>query len=105
MESEYSSTAAAASVDSVHSRRCPLLDPIRPARHLNGVKLDDYGVVSIAQPPIKDQTDFGWNLKLLSVNQIGERVCHTFHRSLAPYCQLNPRIIPRIQQSCSRLPL
>ena len=44
MESEYASTAAAASVDSVHSRRCPPQDPIRPARLLNGVKLDDYWV-------------------------------------------------------------
>ena len=37
VESEYATTAAAASVDSVHSRRCPPQDPIRPARYLNGV--------------------------------------------------------------------
>ena len=34
-------TAAAASVDSVHSRRNAPQDPVRPARHLNGVKLDE----------------------------------------------------------------
>ena len=47
MESEYAMTAAAASGDSVHSRRCPPQDPIRPARYLNGVKLDDYEMVNI----------------------------------------------------------
>ena len=47
MESECAKTAAAASVDSVHSRRHPAQDPIRPARNLNGVKLDDE-VVNIA---------------------------------------------------------
>ena len=39
MESGYAATAAAASVDSVHSRRCPPQDLIRPARYLNGVKV------------------------------------------------------------------
>ena len=47
MESECAKTAAAASVDSVHSRRRPAQDPVRPARNLNGVKLDDE-VVNIA---------------------------------------------------------
>ena len=61
MESENASTAAAASVDSVHSRRCPSRDPIGPARYLNGVKLDEYEMANIAWPPIKDQTVFDWN--------------------------------------------
>ena len=39
MESEYAKTAAAVSVDSVHSRRYPPQDPVQPARYLNGVKL------------------------------------------------------------------
>ena len=60
MENKFATTAAAASVDSVHSRRCPPQDPIRPARYLNGVKLDDHEVVNIAQPLTKDQTDFDW---------------------------------------------
>ena len=58
MESEYAKTAAAASVDSVRSRRYSPQDPIRPARYLNGVKLDEYEVVNIAWPLTKDQTDF-----------------------------------------------
>ena len=58
MESEYGKTAAAASVDSVHSRRNPPQDPLRPARYLNGVKLDDCEVVNIALPLSKDQADF-----------------------------------------------
>ena len=58
MESEYATTAAAASVDSVHSRRCSPQDPIRPARYLNGVKSDDYQVVNFAWPPTKDQNNF-----------------------------------------------
>ena len=48
MESEYTKTAAAASVDSVRSRRYSPQDPIRPARYLNGVMLDEYEVVNIA---------------------------------------------------------
>ena len=47
MESEYATTAAAVSVDSVHSRRNPPQDPVRPARYLNGVKLDEYVVANI----------------------------------------------------------
>ena len=58
MESEYAKTAAAASVDSVHSRRYPQQDPVRPARYLNGVKLDEYEVATIALPHTKDQYDF-----------------------------------------------
>ena len=41
MESEYATTAAAISVDSVLRREKTPQDPIRPARYLNGVKLDD----------------------------------------------------------------
>ena len=44
MESEYAMTAAAASGDSVHSRRCPAPDPIRPARNLDAVKLTLIGM-------------------------------------------------------------
>ena len=47
MECEYAVTAAAASGDSLQSRRCPQQDPIRPARYLNGVKLDDYEMMNI----------------------------------------------------------
>ena len=47
VESEYAKTAAAVSVDSVHSRKNPPQDPVRPARFLNGVKLDDYEVANI----------------------------------------------------------
>ena len=35
-------TAAATSVDFVHNRRNAPQDPVRPARYLNGVKLDEY---------------------------------------------------------------
>ena len=42
MESEYENTAAGASIDSVHNKKNPPQDPIRPARYLNGVKLDEY---------------------------------------------------------------
>ena len=48
IESEYATITAAASVDSVHSRRCPVEDPIGPARCLNCVKLDGYEVVHMA---------------------------------------------------------
>ena len=41
MESEYATTAAAVFVDSAQSRKNPPLDPVRPARYLNGVKLDE----------------------------------------------------------------
>ena len=58
MESEYATTAAAVSVDSVQSRRNPQQDPVRPARYLNGVKWDEYEVASIALPHTKNQTDF-----------------------------------------------
>ena len=58
MESEYATTAAAVSVDSVESRRYPPQDPVRPARYLNGVKLDEYEVANIALLHTKDQTDF-----------------------------------------------
>ena len=44
---EYATTTAAASVDSVHSGRKTPQDPIRQARHLNGVKLDEYEVAII----------------------------------------------------------
>ena len=54
-ESEYATTAV--SVDSVHSRRYPPQDPARPARYLNGVKLDEYEVANIELPHTKDQTD------------------------------------------------
>ena len=47
MESEYATTAAAVFVDSVQSRRNPPQDPVRPARYLNGVKLDEYEVANI----------------------------------------------------------
>ena len=57
MESEYATTAAAVSVDSVQSRRNPPQDPVRPARFLNGVKLDEYEVANIPLPHTKDQTD------------------------------------------------
>ena len=57
MESEYATTAAAVSVDSVQSRRHPPQDPVRPARYLNGVKLDEYEVAGIALPHTKDQTE------------------------------------------------
>ena len=60
MDSEYAITAAAASGDSVHSRRCPPQDPSRPGRYLNCVKLDDYEMVNIVWPLTKDQTDFDW---------------------------------------------
>ena len=48
MGSEYASTAAAASVESAQSRRCPQQDPVGPARFLNDVKLDDNEVANIA---------------------------------------------------------
>ena len=51
MESEYSTTAAAASVDSVHNICWQTLC-------LNGLKLDVYEVVNIAYPLAEDQTDF-----------------------------------------------
>ena len=41
MESECATTAAAVFVDSAQSRKNPPLDPVRPARYLNGVKLDE----------------------------------------------------------------
>ena len=44
-------------MDSVHSRRYPQQDPVRPARYLNGVKLDEYEVATIALPHTKDQHD------------------------------------------------
>ena len=47
MESEYAETAAAISVDSATHRENPPQDPIRPARYLNGMKLDDYEVANI----------------------------------------------------------
>ena len=47
MESEYAMKAAAASGDSLQSTRCPPQDPIRPARFLNGVKMDDYDMMII----------------------------------------------------------
>ena len=47
MESEYATTAAATSVDSAVHRRNPPQDPIRPARYLNGVKLDEYEVANV----------------------------------------------------------
>ena len=54
MESEYAKTA---SVDRTHSRRYSQQDPVRPARYLNGVKLDEYEVATIALPHTKDQYD------------------------------------------------
>ena len=51
MESEYVTTAAPASVDSVHSRRCPPQDPSRSAYYLNDVKLDDYEVTNSGDSP------------------------------------------------------
>ena len=59
MECEHA-TATVASVACVHSRKCLPQDPIRPARFLNGVKLDDYEVVNISQPHTNDKTDFDW---------------------------------------------
>ena len=47
VESEHAETAAAMSVDSATHRENPPQDPIRPARYLNGVKLDDYEVANI----------------------------------------------------------
>ena len=47
MESEYAETAAAIAVVSATHRKNPPQDPIRPARYLNGVKLDDYEVANI----------------------------------------------------------
>ena len=67
MESEYASTAATASVESVHSRRCPPQDPVRPVSYLDSVKLNDYE--NIAQPHTKGQTDFDWNLNLLRADE------------------------------------
>ena len=58
MKSAYETTAAAVSVDSVQSRRNPPQDPVRAARYLNGVKLDEYEVANIALPHTKDHTDF-----------------------------------------------
>ena len=49
MGSEYAKTAAAISVDAVVRRENPPQDPIRPARYLNGVKLDDDEVDNIIQ--------------------------------------------------------
>ena len=57
MESEYAKTAAAASVDSVHSRRYHQQDPVRPARYLTGVKLDENEAATIALPHTKNQYD------------------------------------------------
>ena len=45
--SEHAKTAAAISVDSVPRRENPPQDPIRPARHLNGVKLEDDELANI----------------------------------------------------------
>ena len=42
MESEYENTAAGASIDSVHHWINPPQDPVRPARYLNGVNLDEH---------------------------------------------------------------
>ena len=50
MGSEYAKTAAAASVDSVHSKRNHPQDRVRPARYLNVVKLDEYDMATIALP-------------------------------------------------------
>ena len=65
MESDY---AAAASGDSLQSRRCPPQDPTRPARYVNGVKLGDNEMMNTVQPLTKNQTDFDWfGLQALSV--------------------------------------
>ena len=48
MESEYATTAAAVSVDILHIRRNPPQDQVRPARYLNGVKLDEYDVANFS---------------------------------------------------------
>ena len=47
MEKEYAKTAAERSVDNVLRRENPPQDPIRPARYLNDVKLDDDEVANI----------------------------------------------------------
>ena len=48
--SEFAKTAAAISVDTVcYAEKNPPQDPIRPARYLNGVKLDEDEVVNIIQ--------------------------------------------------------
>ena len=47
MENEYAKTAAERSVDNVLRRENPPQDPIRLARYLNGVKLDDDEVPNI----------------------------------------------------------
>ena len=47
MENEYAKTAAERSVENVIRRESHLQDSIRPARHLNGVKLDDDEVANI----------------------------------------------------------
>ena len=46
-ESEYAKTAEERSVDNALRRENPPQDPIRPARYLNGVKLDDDEVANI----------------------------------------------------------
>ena len=117
MESEYATTAAAVSVDSVQSRRNPPQDPVRHARYLNGVKLDEHEVANITEPHTKDQTDFDWYSGrhrlwtgtrnqtpknwclegLMSSNHIDDRVCRTFPWDLCSLCQMNPWI----QQPCS----
>ena len=40
--------AAAVSVDKVQSKRNPPQDPVRPARYLNGVKLDAHELANIS---------------------------------------------------------
>ena len=117
MESEYATTAAAVSVDSVQSRRNPPQDPVRHARYLNGVKLDEHEVANITEPHTEDQTDFDWYSGrhrlwtgtrnqtpknwcpegLMSSNHIDDRVCRTFPWDLCSLCQMNPWI----QQPCS----
>ena len=57
MESECATMAAAVFVHSAQSRRNPPQDPVRPARYLIGVKLDEYKVANITLPHTKDQTD------------------------------------------------
>ena len=47
MDSAYAKTAAAISVDRVLRRENLPQDPIRPARYLNGVRLDDDEVANI----------------------------------------------------------
>ena len=49
VECENAKTAAAISVDSVLRRENPPQDPIRPARYLNCVKLDDDEVANIIE--------------------------------------------------------